>query len=125
MFAFRVLKSQWRYELIIDYSIDTGIIRGCRCGNEFVSLERDGLLMLSTGYQWDGPSGPTIDTPDFMRASLVHDALYQLIRDYGLSKDHRKRADDLFYDILIEDKMPLWRAWYAHLAVRLFGWLFV
>ncbi len=30
------------------------------------------------------PNGPTIETKTFMRASLVHDALYQLMREEHL-----------------------------------------
>lgn len=46
----------------------------------FITLDFDGLLRIKAGYAWDGPSGPTFDTPNFMEGSLVHDALYQLIR---------------------------------------------
>lgn len=46
----------------------------------FVKLYRGGALEIQAGYAWDGPSGPTIDTLNFMEGSMVHDALYQLIR---------------------------------------------
>lgn len=44
-------------------------------------LTVDGDLSIRRGYSWDGPSGPTIDTGTFMRGSLVHDFLYQLLRE--------------------------------------------
>ena len=47
----------------------------------------------------DGPSGPAIDTKNFMRASLVHDALYQLMRLGTLDKSRRQYADRLLQTI--------------------------
>ena len=42
-----------------------------------------------------------------MRASVVHDALYQLMRHLHLSaKMHRKAADQLFKDLCIADGVP-------------------
>jgi len=46
----------------------------------YLKLDGDGQFEFSKGYAWDGPSGSTVDTLNFMRGSLVHDALYQLIR---------------------------------------------
>ena len=46
-----------------------------------MSLNESGCLQIAAGYAWDGASGPTIDTRNSMIASLVHDALYQLIRE--------------------------------------------
>ena len=73
------------------------------------------------GYAWDGPSGPTFDTPAFMRGSLIHDALYQLIREKHLRPEFRVVADKILYDILREDGMSLIRAKIAYRGVRWFG----
>lgn len=81
-------------------------------------------LIIGEGYAWDGPSGPSIDTKDFMRGSLVHDALYQLLREGVIDHEReafRKWSDAELYNICVEDGMPRWRAWYVWLAVRLFG----
>jgi len=88
--------------------------------NHYISI-LDGVLFLEVGYAWDGPSGPTIDTPSFMRGSLVHDALYQLMRDGALDREHRKHADGLLRKICLEDGMNKFRAWYVYRAVRIFG----
>ncbi len=77
---------------------------------EYLSLSGTGVLTIRKGYAWDGPSGPTIDTRNAMRASLVHDALYQLIRLGHLPYRYRDRADDIFYNILREDGMSAIRA---------------
>ncbi len=36
----------------------------------------DGVLTIRSGYAWDGPGGPAMDTPAAMYGSLSHDALY-------------------------------------------------
>jgi hypothetical protein len=105
------------------------------------------LLAIHRGYAWDGASGPTFDDKTNMRASLVHDALYQLMREKLLSRSYRKYADELLRDMIIEDafvilnkaqrkKKDTWlnreifkrkralvkfRAWYYYQAVRIFG----
>lgn len=82
----------------------------------------NGVLIMNKGYAWDGPSGPTIDTVDFLKGSLVHDALYQLIREKHLPRKYRKIADKELKKICIKQGMPSWRVWYVYAAVRIFGW---
>lgn len=79
------------------------------------------FLGVSCSYAWDGASGPTWDDKTNMRASLVHDALYQLMREELLDRKHRKYADELFRKMCIEDGMGKFRAWYYYRAVRIFG----
>lgn len=89
---------------------------------DFVKLSVDGVLELGNGYAWDGPSGPTIDTKNFMRGSLVHDALYQLMREAGLDKaTWRKAADEELVRICRQDGMSRVRAWWVLKAVRRFA----
>lgn len=88
---------------------------------EWLALEADGSLMIRAGYAWDGASGPTYDSESSMRASLAHDALYQLIRLGLLDHAHRKTADAIFYRICREDGMWGPRAWLWHMAVRIFA----
>lgn len=87
---------------------------------EFIGLDIDGSLMILKGYAWDGASGG-IDTPAFMRASLVHDALYQLTREGHLQKRTREQVDDLLRAMCIEDGMSRLRAWWVHRGVRIGG----
>lgn len=84
---------------------------------------RNGILLIKQGYAWDGPSGPTWDTPNFMRGSLIHDALYQLMRDGHISRKHRKYADRILREVCLEDGMSRFRARYVYYAVRAFGWM--
>lgn len=78
-------------------------------------------LRIKKGYRWDGPSGPTLDIPSFMRGSLVHDVLYQLIREQYLPVRLRKPADRLLYIHCVEDGMSRIYAFFVYKAVRIFG----
>jgi len=90
-------------------------------GITLARLDTSGVLAVHRGYAWDGPSGPTIDTPDWMDASLVHDIFYQLIRNRQLPLRKRRLADIEMHRILIASGMPRVRAWYSYWAVRIFG----
>jgi len=92
-----------------------------KMGKIYVSLATDGLLTIHSDYAWDGPSGPTIDTPDFLIASLVHDAIYQMLREKKLPQSIRKTADQIMRRICIEEGMSNLRAFYVYWAVRAFG----
>jgi len=90
--------------------------------NGRIVLTTQGFLTIKKGYAWDGPSGPTIDTPSFMRGSLVHDALYQLMREDRLSRDTcRNAADRLLRDICRADGMYWWRRAWVYAGVYYFG----
>jgi len=79
------------------------------------------LLWISAGYSWDGPSGPTIDTPNFMRGSLVHDALYQLIRERLIPVAFKDEADQVLRKICLQDGMSALRAWIVYQGVKRFA----
>ena len=89
--------------------------------SDYIKLTTDGYLMIAVGYCWDGPSGPTVDTKSFMRGSLIHDALYQLLREGYLCADERKLADRELYTACRADGMSYVRAQYTYRAVRWFG----
>jgi len=86
----------------------------------FVTYE-NGILSALPGYAWDGPSGPTVDTKSFMRGSLFHDVLYQLMKEGYLSWGYQEYADDLLKDISKTDKMFFRRRAYVWLGVHAFG----
>jgi hypothetical protein len=111
----------YKYQLEKDYSISVAI-QGERVDSQFITLDEQGTLTIKRGYAWDGPSGPTIDTLDSMRGALVHDALYQSMRDYGLDRVRYKSvADDTFRRCCREDGMSWFRAFYFYWGVKLFG----
>ncbi len=118
---FRNDKPKYKYVLIDAYQYNTGLTH-VDDGNPYVWLDHAGQLRISAGYAWDGPSGPTFDTRNFMRGSLVHDALYQLMRERLLDhRKDRKHADKLLRIIVRKDGMSWIRAWWVYRAVRLFG----
>jgi len=86
-----------------------------------VTLSQNGMLIVYTGYVWDGASGCTIDTLSSMIGSLVHDVGYQLIRLGLIDKEYKKYFDKLLHDICTEDGMWSIRADCWEWAVNNFG----
>jgi hypothetical protein len=112
-------KGGYKYQLCADWMGYVGI-KNYHIHVPYIVL-KDGVLLIEKGYAWDGPSGPAIDTPNFMRGSLVHDALYQLIRMRELPTFCRRQADEVLRDICIEDGMSKIRAWWVFFAVQTFA----
>ena len=113
----------YKYQLMEKYVHETQWTLPIRVetSGKWIALSKTGRLSLKRGYAWDGPSGPTIDTKNFMRGSLVHDACYQLMREKLLPQSKRKPADVLLWLICIEDGMSRTRADYVYHAVRIFA----
>jgi len=113
-------KEGYKYVVADNYLVQTAI-SGFAITTDYINLYRDGTLLIRKGYAWDGPSGPAIDTKNFIRGSLVHDVLYQLIREDRLPFSYRLRADDELARICQEDGMMMPRRWWVKLAVNIFG----
>ena len=113
----------YKYQLMEKYVHETqwNLPKALEASGKWVTLSKTGRLALKKGYAWDGPSGPTIDSKNFMRGSLVHDACYQLMREKRLPQSQRKPADVLLWLICIEDRMSRIRADYVYHAVRTFA----
>lgn len=111
----------YKYQLVDDYSIHLDLSLEKNIETKFLILRSTGEMTIKKSYAWDGPSGPTFDTKNFMRGSLVHDALYQLIREKHLEYKLRRFADELLKAHCLEDGMSGFRAWYVYKAVRWFG----
>ena len=113
-------RAGYKYQTTRDFSHQTEI-HGFEGGSRFLSIQKDGLIWIKEGYAWDGPSGPTFDTKDAMRGSLVHDALYQMMREKILPLSMRDRADALLKSICEEDGMGAIRSNIWWLGVRKFA----
>lgn len=112
----------YKYQLKDACTVTIDIKPGKSIETEYINLDTAGRLDIAKGYAWDGPSGPTIDTLTFMRGSLVHDALYQLMRESHLDHSiHREAADRVLQKICKEDGMWSLRAWWVYHGVRLFA----
>jgi hypothetical protein len=94
---------------------DDGRVELVKCNPDFC------LLRIKKGFTWDGPSGPTVDTDDFMIPALEHDALYMLMRQGVLPRRHRKKVDELLKERCIAQGMNELRAAYVYFFVRKFG----
>ena len=117
-------KKDYKYQLVETYTFKIPIKpkEGVSSPSGFIALTANGLLTIKTGYAWDGPSGPAIDTLNFMRGSLVHDALYQLMREKLLDQNTtRKPADQLLQKMCKADGMSAIRAWWVYNILRIAG----
>ena len=112
----------WKYQLADDYRVRVSVRPASNLVSKFAELDKDGLLLIRRNYSWDGASGPTHDDKTNMRPSLVHDALYSLMRmGYLDPHKYRKAADQEFFKMCREDGMPWWRAFMYYRGVRRFG----
>ena len=112
-----------RYRTTCDHHVQTGIYRADPAMDQQagIKLHMDGWLEIRAGYVWDGPSGPSIHSQCFMRGSLYHDALYDLMRSGRLPQEYRKRADQLLSETCKQDGMTGIRAAWVYAGVRTFG----
>jgi len=124
--------SKYKYKLNSEYAIKLNVKPEAKITGDFYTLLPSGLLTISADYEWDGASGPAIDTKNIMRASLVHDVLYQMIRCGQLPYKYKKDSDKELPRIMNEDSTSvkfagkIWdklREFYCYSAVRLFGFL--
>jgi len=115
-------RTGYKYQLAADYTVRLPFHPVKPVETEYLQFLSDGIggvLLIRRGYAWDGPSGPTIDTKNFMRGSLIHDALYQLMRENHLDHDlFRELADWTLREICLEDGMWQARAWWVYQGVR-------
>ncbi len=114
-------RSGYKYQLAEEYSVKVSVTPANNIKTDFIELNSEGMLVIKKGYAWDGPSGPTIDTPSFMRGSLVHDTLYQLLRNEFIDEKWRGEADKELRSMCREDRMSKIRAWWTYVAVRKWG----
>lgn len=114
-------KKGYKYQLVENYTVEVNVYPEIPVGRLFIHLVPNGTLTISAGYAWDGPSGPTMDTSNFMRGSLVHDALYQFLRNGDFLPSYRKEIDLELQRMCIEDGMSRIRAWWVYRGVRAGG----
>ena len=96
----------YKYTLVEDVVVDVRIYPVNPIHNDYISLWSDGKLFIRKGYSWDGATGvPDLDC--LMTSSLVHDALYQLMREGLLSKSMKERSDVVFREISIKNNCPV------------------
>ena len=115
-------KSGYKYQLYENYEMDIIHTPQKEIHTRFICLNTNGHLKIKGGYAWDGTSGPVIDTDNNMRASLVHDALYQLIRMQLLPSSWKDIADKIFYKMCKQDGVLGFIANIYYRVLKKFGW---
>jgi len=86
---------KYKYEMICTRVVWTNV-KGYSISHPLFSLTKRGRLTVRNKYRWDGPSGPTVDTPSFMRSSCVHDVLFQCLRSGLFGELTEEEFEDLF-----------------------------
>ena len=122
--------NKYKYVICRTYKIKLNFCTGFSVLGSKYDLSADGILEIKHGYAWDGASGPTFDTRNTMRASCVHDVLYQMMRESDIPTTFKDSADMELSLLMIEDGInsnKLWnkiRAGYYYWGVRIFGGIF-
>lgn len=119
---FIAYRSGYKYQLAADFGIQTQIKPKNDIDTPLISLSKKGFLTVKKDYAWDGTSGPVIDTHENLRASLVHDAIYQLMRRGKVSyKKYRDKADRLFMKMCKQDGLSSMMARIFYEVLKRFG----
>ena len=117
----------YKYLLVADERLRVDIHR--RISHKHIRLNFDGDLTIKQGYAWDGSTIPfkkwfkwLWDADKYCKiASLVHDALCQLMREGLLSKTYKPYIDKLYRNTCIRDGMGKRQANLRYRALRLAG----
>ena len=113
-------KIPWKYALTEDFTYEcktgySGLLKSI-----YYRIDERGMTVRA-GYVWDGVSGPTLFTVNSIEPSLIHDVLYQAIREKQIPRKLRRRADKIFREALMQYGMSFGRRWAWYWAVRIFG----
>ena len=114
-------RSGYKYQLAEDYTFELHpAFPDVRYSGDFISVFGR-TVTLHNGYACDGPSGPTIDTKTFMRASFEHDGTFQLIRKGIYSIHFRKYANVKLRETCKEDGMAWVRRQWVYFGLKVFS----
>lgn len=115
------LEDNYELTLIRPYTNYFLLLKDCNFKIDYVEIDTYGNLYIKDRYSWDGISFKLIETTFNLReASLVHDALYQCLRE-GLDFTYKQIADRIFYNLLLDAGINKFKAWVMYQAVSLFA----
>lgn len=122
----KITDKKYKYEMLEDWTHNLNCFHIYK--NKYICLKCERII-VKKGFRWDGASGFP-DSKKVLRASLIHDAFYQVIReDWSLKKNEKQSlksyADLIFKEICIEDNTHNAIAFWLHRAVKRFGNLFL
>ena len=125
---------RWATDDLREYAInDFPAVAVAYTGWDYIAFEPGGTLVMKKGYRWDGPTtSPLPYSSKIIHASMVHDAIYDLMRRGDIPRDykpytdegymHRLIADCLLYMISKDEGYWRPRAFADFVIVRDFGW---
>ncbi len=118
-------KQHWRYLLNIPQRFDVpelnlGEIDVYSLNQEPLARSAKGMLTIYAGYSWDGYTGigRSIETDGTVKASLLHDFLYQFAEQQHDQEAFTQCQADKAY----RRYHPLWARLPCYIGVRLAGW---
>lgn len=122
-------KKGYKYLLVDDVKFETTINRyynnSTQTPNfdaEYFSINYEtGIVIAKKRYAWDGISFALLDKLVTVRASLLHDVLYQAIRLGYIKDSYKVEADKLLRQSLRQDGGNSLLGQVCYLGVRLFG----
>ena len=114
------MKYQLKELATFSIDVDTWIFRQ-EIITPWVHIKPNGDVDVARGYAWNGISGYMPDFRSAIRASLIHDVFYQLIRLEYLPPEFKSIADEVFYLYMRRDNVNIAVAWTYKKGVVLFG----
>ena len=114
--------SRYKYETVGDTEFQCLVRPEHDIITSYGLLRKDGSGVVFDHYAWDGASGPTWDDKTNMTPSLVHDFLYQLMREGYLPQSAREPTDQTLHNMCVARGMWKERAKCWLKGVRLFAW---
>ena len=112
--------TSYKYQLYEPYNLNLPAEFSGQMANLSHIILVNNLLHIKAGYAWNGATCAW-DTKTFMKGSLEHDALYQLMRQGEMTRELRIEADRLLRHTCLGAGMSKFRADYVYNAVRLFA----
>jgi hypothetical protein len=111
-----------KYQVRIEIKPDQDIV------TPYIELTTDGRLTINKGYAWDGPTFVyklkrilKRFIKKMLRGSLIHDALYQLMREEKLSRGYKHKANLELHRACREDRLPRPLAWLVLKSMKFTG----
>lgn len=113
------------YQLAKDYWAQSRLMAGypAKSKDGLVEQTAEGRMILKAGFRCDGPSGPTVDTEDFMPGAFIHDGGYKLCREGKVKPwtKWRKNYDKTIVAICETKGMGWFRRKYVYFFLRMFA----
>lgn len=114
--------SKYKYKLIRSFVVKL-YLTGFSVNTRYCKLKNDGTLIIYNGYAWNGANF-VYDNIAVLRASLVHDCIYQLISENLIDKKYRNVADNIFINLCVEDGVNRIRTFIFKVGLKCFGWMY-